>query len=214
MKPGEFGIYQLISLPKPRSPLGSKPQRGEISTSAPEVSTSLSSSLSKSGAAAWSLPTPFGKDSRDEANSGLSFSFWVSDGGSFYAPALYAHAGVDLQTAVFAKAENAAQTWGLALEALQTGLFKDIFLKPSEACRPAVIRKMQLVAENVRCRVFVFSKFNLPHWFFRASYSIASLGEVFVKCHETFPLPSKPTIATQPSGSVPKPNAQSKRLRA
>jgi hypothetical protein len=191
MKPDEFGIFQLISLPKMHE--GSQPE----TTTAPERTNT------------WACdPSPL-----THHGTPLKLSFWVADEGCFYGPALLNHLQIDLQTAVFAKTRDAKETWAYALEAVQTGLFENLILRASEGCRPAMLRKMQLVAESLRCRIFILCKENLPHWFFRASYPLSSLGE-FLQNHETISLPSKPARPTKSPRGLFEFDAESKRLRA
>lgn len=92
-----------------------------------------------------------------------SFSIFISDEGSLYPPSLQKWK-IPLTQVILVKTASAVHAWRAALESLQSGLFRWVFLRPSGQCSPAHLRKMQLEAEKVGSSVFLFSKTELPHW--------------------------------------------------
>lgn len=93
------------------------------------------------------------------------FLFWISDEGWLYPPSLR----IDLNRLILVKAPHAREVWRTALEAVQTGLFGWVFLRPSQACQASTLRKFQLSAERTQTRVFILPPLKLPHWVFKIS---------------------------------------------
>lgn len=114
---------------------------------------------------------------------------FISDEGSLYPPALLERK-VPLQRVLLIKTKQAIETWTAAIEAVQTGLFSWIFLRPSQACPQGQMRKLQLLAEKTKARVLVFPSQKLPHWMFKANLEIK---------HEDSTDYSKPTVSLLPS---------------
>jgi hypothetical protein len=92
-----------------------------------------------------------------------SYFIFISDEGTVYPPALNA-LGIPLSKVLTVKTQNSDEVWKTALEALQTGLFSFVFLRPSKICSTSDLRKLQLWAERKKAKVFVLSDHPLPHW--------------------------------------------------
>ena len=93
-----------------------------------------------------------------------TFFLWVSDEGYLFPEALSQRYQFPLHQLVIVKVPAAVEAWKVALEGAQAGLFGWIFLRPSKACPPAFIRKLQLQAERARSRIVIFCPEKLPHW--------------------------------------------------
>jgi hypothetical protein len=96
----------------------------------------------------------------------LSYGVFISDEGLLYPPALQKWQ-ISLSRFLMIHTDTALQTWKSALEALQTGLFRWIFLRTSKPCDATHLRKLQLECKRKSTSVFLFSKAQLPHWFFK-----------------------------------------------
>jgi hypothetical protein len=92
-----------------------------------------------------------------------SYFIFISDEGTIYPPALKVLA-IPLSRVLTVKTETSDQVWKTGLEAIQTGLFSFVFLRPSKTCPTASLRKLQLWAERKKSKVFVLSDHSLPHW--------------------------------------------------
>jgi hypothetical protein len=88
---------------------------------------------------------------------------FISDEGTVYPPALNA-LGIPLSKVLTVKTETSQQVWKTGLEAIQTGLFSFVFLRPSKPCTTPDLRKLQLCAERKKNKVLVLSDHKLPHW--------------------------------------------------
>lgn len=105
--------------------------------------------------------------------SGTSgYYIFISEGGSLYPPALL-EKKVPLSRMLLVKTQEAKETWRAAIEAVQTGLFSWIFLKPSKGCGQGQIRKLRLLADKAKTRVLVFPSERLPHWMFKMNLEIS-----------------------------------------
>ena len=91
------------------------------------------------------------------------YFIFISDEGTIYPPALKV-LGIPLSRVLTVKTETSDQVWKTGLEAIQTGLFSFVFLRPSKTCPTASLRKLQLWAERKKSKVFVLSDHSLPHW--------------------------------------------------
>jgi len=91
------------------------------------------------------------------------YFIFISDEGTIYPPALKV-LGIPLSRVLTVKTDSSDQVWKTGLEAIQTGLFSFIFLRPSKTCPTANLRKLQLWAERKKSKVFVLSDHSLPHW--------------------------------------------------
>lgn len=103
------------------------------------------------------------------------YAVFISDEGILYPPTLQKW-HISLEQFLMIQTNNAYQSWRTALEALHTGLFRWVFLRPSQPCDTQHLRKMQIESERKRTSVFLFSKVQLPHWFFKKKHpSLPSL---------------------------------------
>ncbi|NBX92805.1 MAG: hypothetical protein EB120_02965 [Proteobacteria bacterium] len=105
------------------------------------------------------------------------YSVFISDEGTLYPPALQKWQ-IPLSRFLLIKTDGATQTWKASLEALQTGLFRWVFLRPSQPCNFVQVRKLQLEAEKRKASVFLFSKAKFPHWLFKKRLESTSSLEV------------------------------------
>lgn len=106
------------------------------------------------------------------------YGVFISEEGTLYPPALQKWQ-ISLSQFLIIRTNTALQTWKSALEAVQTGLFRWIFLRTSKPCDVTHLRKLQLESERKNASVFLFSKAQLPHWFFKKSFSAPPSLEVF-----------------------------------
>lgn len=97
------------------------------------------------------------------------YSIWIADNGFLYAPSLYHERGLPLNQLLIVKVNEAEEVWNVGLEAIQTGLFSSVLLRPSRACHAHYLRKLQLAAERMKAKVFIIAKFKLPHWTLKAN---------------------------------------------
>lgn len=98
------------------------------------------------------------------------YAVFISDEGILYPPTLHKW-HISLEQFLMIHTSSAYQSWKTALEALHTGLFRWIFLRPSQPCDTQHLRKLQIESEKKRSSVFLFSKVQLPHWFFKKRHS-------------------------------------------
>ena len=99
-----------------------------------------------------------------------TYFIFISDEGTIYPPALNA-LGVPLTRVLSVKTNSSEEVWKTGLEALQTGLFSFVFLRPSKVCSTSTLRKLQLCSEQKKSKVFVLSDHKLPHWMFKRGNS-------------------------------------------
>lgn len=92
------------------------------------------------------------------------FSVWIADEGFPYPPLLAQRWEIPLSRLLLVKVHSAPDTWKVGLEAIQTGLFKWVFLRPSSPCPASHLRKLQLASERLETQVFILSNADLPHW--------------------------------------------------
>jgi len=97
------------------------------------------------------------------------YAVFISDEGILYPPSLQKW-HISLEQFLMIHTSSAYQSWKTALEALHTGLFRWVFLRPSQPCDTQHLRKMQIASEKKRSSVFLFSKAQLPHWFFKKKH--------------------------------------------
>ena len=109
--------------------------------------------------------------------SSSGFFIWISDEVSLYPPALRCHSSIPLSHWVLVKPKEAADTWRVALEAAHTGLFPWILLRPSRACSPAHLRRLQLAVERTRTKIFLLGKVKFPHWLLNVSLEVDRKNE-------------------------------------
>jgi hypothetical protein len=105
------------------------------------------------------------------------YSIFISDEGTLYPPALQKWQ-IPLSQFLLIKTNGAMQSWKTTLEALQTGLFRWVFLRPSKPCDFVQLRKLQLEAEKRKASVFLFSQAKLPHWLFKKRLELTQPLEV------------------------------------
>lgn len=110
------------------------------------------------------------------------YGVFISDEGSLYPPALQKWQ-ISLSKFLMIYTDGALQTWKATLEAIQTGLFRWVFLRTSQPCDGTHLRKLQLESERKNVSVFLFSKASLPHWFFKKSFSPQLSIEVRHEAH-------------------------------
>lgn len=96
-----------------------------------------------------------------------AYALWISDEGWLYTPSLHHHWNLPLERLLLVRVREAMDVWRLALDAVPTGLFQWLILRPSKLCATGYLRKLQLTAEESRCQVIVVSGERLPHWILR-----------------------------------------------
>lgn len=94
------------------------------------------------------------------------YCVFISDQGCIYPPALQKWQ-ISLSQFLIIQTDTARQVWKVTLEALQTGLFRWIFLRPSQSCPVSHLRRLQIESKKRKTSIFLFSKAPLPHWFFK-----------------------------------------------
>jgi len=72
----------------------------------------------------------------------------------------------DLEKLLLVYPPDAGEVWRVGLEAVQSGLFHWIVLRPSRASPIPQLRKLSLAAVRARARVLVICAEALPHWVF------------------------------------------------
>lgn len=92
------------------------------------------------------------------------WALWVADEGHLYPPALYHNWNIPLSQILMVKVPSAMDVWRVALESLQTALFRWVILRPSKSCSDAFLRKIQIETRKVRRQVFILSNATLAHW--------------------------------------------------
>ncbi len=122
-----------------------------------------------------------------------SYALWVSDEGWLYTPSLHHHWNIPLDRLLIVRAPEPMEVWRLALDAIQTGLFRWALLRPSKLCSTGQLRKLQLTAEASQCQVIVVSGERLPHWVLRK------------KLYAQSPLPSPLEPSSGVQRSLPRP---------
>jgi hypothetical protein len=85
---------------------------------------------------------------------------WISDEVMLYPPA----AALTPSQWLMIQTPKAQETWRVTLEAIQSGLFRGVFARPSVGCSAPQLRKLQLAAERSRNQVFILGKVQIPHW--------------------------------------------------
>lgn len=98
------------------------------------------------------------------------YAVFVADEGILY-PTVLASGPLPLSRWLLVKTDKPEDVWKVGLEAIQTGLFGWILLRPSRACHPHHLRKLQLSAERTRSRVLILSSLKLPHWMMRGRFA-------------------------------------------
>jgi hypothetical protein len=93
-----------------------------------------------------------------------SYFLWIADEGVLYPEVVHQEWDIPLSHLLFVKAAEPKEVWKTALDAAQTGLFQTIFVRPSQACPTAHLRKLQLIAEKQKCSIFLLTPFAVPHW--------------------------------------------------
>lgn len=139
------------------------------------------------------------------ANLENDYFFWAADEGLLYAEALHRQWKFPLGRLLLAKARDAPEVWRIGLETVQTGLFRFVFLRALQACQTAHLRKLQLVAEKMRCEVFLLTPTGVPHWLLKETVHANPLP----KKSETHPIfggellhPHAQGVARLPTRSV------------
>jgi hypothetical protein len=122
---------------------------------------------------------------------------WISDEVMLYPPAVFSQAAMRPSQWLFIETPKAQETWRATLEAIQSGLFRGVFLRPSVGCAPVQMRKLQLAAEKARNQVFILGKINVPHWMVTLSLEIERKGIPNESHCETDPLSSELFIRSQ-----------------
>ena len=142
-----------------------------------------------------SFSAPEAQHSSSPAQLTTPLTIWVADGGFLYPPTLHHRWTVSLNNILIVKTEDPMDVWRVGLEAVQTGLFDNILLRPSRACPTSYLRKIQLIAEKNRKNIFVLTEKKLPHWILRKSY--VSYEKDFISTN------SEPSVGSQRSVSIP-----------
>lgn len=127
---------------------------------------------------------------------------WVSDEVMLYPPAAFSRYAIRSSQWLFIQTPKAQETWRVTLEAIQSGLFKRVFLRPAVGCAVPQLRKLQLAAEKFRTQVFVLGKITIPHWMVNLTLEVDR--ESYGKESETDPLSSQLFLRGQSSrGMLP-----------
>lgn len=115
-------------------------------------------------------PLPPSEKKGDTLSEG--YFLFASDEGFFYPLPLYHHplGKQFLSRLLIVKISEAKDVWKVGLEATQTGLFRFVFLRPSQTCQVPFLRKLQLAAERTQSRVLLLSQQEIPHWLLQASF--------------------------------------------
>lgn len=113
-------------------------------------------------------------ESTQAPKANQSYFFWVADEGVLYPEAIHQEWEIPLSRLLFVKATEPKEVWKTALDAAQTGIFQTIFVRPSQACPTAHLRKLQLTAEKQNCSVFLLTPFAIPHWMLKKTLGPAS----------------------------------------
>lgn len=113
---------------------------------------------------------------------GDGFVFWIADEGVLYPEALHYAWRIPLSRVLLVQARDSPEVWRTGLEAVQTGIFSQAFLRACRPCPVAQLRKLQLVAEKLRCEVFLLTEAPLPHWTLKRK----------IHAHPVYPKPPLP----------------------
>lgn len=113
-------------------------------------------------------PSPSLSGSRE-----VPYGVWVSDEGYLYPPAF--HDRFPLERLLLIKTPRARDTWQVGLEAVQSGLFQWVLLRPGDGCPDIFLRKMQLAAGRTHCRVLLLTEKPLPHWTLKTSFEAQAI---------------------------------------
>ena len=102
------------------------------------------------------------------APSLASYALFISDEGSVYPPTLQAH-HIPFGQLLIIKAKDPDSVWKTSLEAMQTGLFSFVIMRPSRPCPAHYLRNLQLCAERKQVKVLILCDERLPHWTLKAT---------------------------------------------
>ena len=97
---------------------------------------------------------------------------WIADEGFLYPVALPFHCRTPVSRWLLVKARDPTETWKIALEAIQTGLFGFVFLRPSRSCDATHLRRLQLSSERTQTRIFLLGNLRFPHWVIKHSFEV------------------------------------------
>jgi hypothetical protein len=89
-----------------------------------------------------------------------------------YPEALWNHWRIPLGQLLLVKVQSPEEGWRVALETVQTVLFRWVVLRPSRSASVAQLRKLQLSAEDTGSRVLLLGKNKLPHWVCRETIEL------------------------------------------
>src|SRR4051812_23347267 len=78
------------------------------------------------------------------ADAEAAYYLWIADEGCLNADALHHQWRIPLYRLLLVQVKTAQDVWRVGLEAIQTGLFSWVFLRPSQACDTSHLRKLQL----------------------------------------------------------------------
>lgn len=100
------------------------------------------------------------------------FLLWIADEGFPYPPLLARYWDLPLGRFLMVQPPSPAETWKAALEAVQTGIFGWVLVRPSRGGPPLAARRLQLAAEKTACRVLLLLDAPFPHWTLKASFVV------------------------------------------
>ena len=120
------------------------------------------------------LHSVFGPPPLTDGTANPAYAFFASDEGTFYPVPLYdSEIGRRiLSRLLIVRLKAAEEVWKTGLEAVQTGLFQQVFLRPSRPSHPSFLSKLQIASEKTRSRIFLLSQAKLPHWVFKTSFEV------------------------------------------
>lgn len=127
---------------------------------------------------------------------------WVSDNSSPYPGAMMASFSMLLSRLICVRPPQPQEVWSVGLEAIQSGLFRGVFLRPSKACSISHLRRLQLASEKTKTAVFLLGKIQISRWMMKNCWSVS--GE---KVHATNSLFAEPRLFHKSGGSLPLPYA-------
>ncbi len=125
-------------------------------------------------------------ESTQTQKANQSYFLWVADEGVLYPEAVHQEWEIPLSHLLFVKAAEPKEVWKTALDAAQTGLFQTIFVRPSQACPTAHLRKLQLVAEKQKCSIFLLTSFEIPHWMLKKTIGPAKGQRLSTKRNDAY----------------------------
>ncbi|MBI4404232.1 MAG: hypothetical protein HY537_08730 [Deltaproteobacteria bacterium] len=102
-----------------------------------------------------------------------ALALWISDEGLLY-PALLPLWNIPLQSIVLIQAKSHSDVWKTGLEAVRSGLFDFVLLRPSRPCHAHFLRKLQIQAEHTQRNVFLLCQSQLPHWVLKNRLEVSS----------------------------------------